>query len=97
MPAIAYQPPEANASFVLILKNRDKPEDDNLSAEVEIWEIETAAILSCLQRVRQRKPKEMKTKREKEDARLPAHVPGHFITGKRRKSQSRGQKIAWQN
>ena len=60
MPAIAYQPPEANASFVLILKNRDKPEDDNLSAEVEIWEIETAAILSCLQRVRQRKPKEMK-------------------------------------
>ena len=88
MLAIAYQPPQANASFLLILKNRDKPEDDNLSAEVEIWEIETVAILSCLQRVRQRKRKEMKTKRETEAARLPAHVPRGFITGKRRKSQS---------
>ena len=88
MLAIACQRLEANASFVLIVKNRDKPEDDNLSAEVGIWEIETVAILSCLQRVRQRKRNEMKTKREKADARLPAHMPGGFITGKRRKSQS---------
>lgn len=88
MLAIACQRLQANASFVLILKNRDKPGDDNLSAEVGIWETETVAILSCLQKIRQRKRNEMKTKREKEDARLPAHMPGGFITGKRRKSQS---------